>query len=1104
MDISRNVHRLGLLFVIILTGIWVLSDATSVSAQTSGLYVPLPHDCEGVTPPGETPPLCCVYGYVYYDSQPVAEVQVTIESAHGTWHTTTVTGPLSLQPYYQADLSSGVLAISPGDWITITVTHADNIARAVYQVAPGGQQVDVVIVADAAFGDGSDGNLSVASGQTMTVSTTSVNVIASGTVVTPVNSEGFSVGDVVFFHQTQGTANAGRWEFGQIAAINSPTRWTLTRPLVYSYDSINGRAQAIKTPQYHDIVVEDNGILTMPAWDGSTGGILVLRANGTVTVYGTIDAEGGDGGHGTVDNKGGGSGGGFRGGNNSTDGSAGGRGESYAGNWPSESRDANYSGGGGSEHWDKCGGGGGNGMPGISGWPNDSSGGYGYGGESSGTGDLKRMFFGGGGGGGKGTDAGGGGAGGGIIVIVARELACVGCTLSAHGGDSGGKVILPDLHAAGGAGAGGSIFLNVMTATLGTNLVNATGGGVSGVTEGRGGVGRIRIEYYNTLSGDTNPPASEAQISLPFPPIATINTVYVTTIQGQEIATFRGSATSPKWNGASITEYAWRSDRNGLLSTQANFTRTASSLSPGEHIIYFKAKDSDEMWSEEISTTLMILPPQEGAPIAAFIVTPTRGYTTTIFSFDASGCTDDEDLPSTLEVRWDWEDDGIYDTAWSTGKTITHTYLVTGVHAVRLEVRDTNALTDTITHDVIVSSLPGPSDWLFMLYLDGEDVRLYSWMWRALHNLEAMALNPGVTVVALLDSPGYRGTWRYQIQPGGQYTDGINRWAMGELNMGDPQTLQDFITWARDTYIATHTYLAVADHGRGTTGIAWDGEDDFITVAELRTALRMATGDGIAPLDIVHYDACLMAMLEDAYQIRDYARYMVASENLGWSAFAYHRYVLHATADTSPAILATAIADEYFNELTGYPRTISAFDLGQAEIVAGAVTTLATALQAELTDNVYAIGNTRLATQKFDSRDYYVINTDDEYLDLYDLARLLKQNVPGDTVQIAAQAVMDAVDDFVIAEHHASGYYRGHYLNLDNAHGVSIYFPPLPGGWDYDDYMMHVFDFTAQEEWDEFLMAYFGMVGTPPESPVDPGVPPTMMVFEVYLPVVLR
>jgi hypothetical protein len=102
--------------------------------------------------------------------------------------------------------------------------------------------------------------------------------------------------------------------------------------------------------------------------------------------------------------------------------------------------------------------------------------------------------------------------------------------------------------------------------------------------------------------------------------------------------------------------------------------------------------------------------------------------------------------------------------------------------------------------------------------------------------------------------------------------------ARGERNMDDSQTLIDFVRWARDNYEAKHYYLAIDDHGRGTSCIAWDetiGQDECITMPGLSQALQGATLNGDEPLDVVHYNACLMGMLENAYEIQDYADYVV-------------------------------------------------------------------------------------------------------------------------------------------------------------------------------------------------------------------------------------
>ena len=54
----------------------------------------------------------------------------------------------------------------------------------------------------------------------------------------------------------------------------------------------------------------------------------------------------------------------------------------------------------------------------------------------------------------------------------------------------------------------------------------------------------------------------------------------------------------------SITGYQWRSSLDGVLSSSASFSTT--SLSVGNHTIYFKVKDNDTLWSTEASSWVRI------------------------------------------------------------------------------------------------------------------------------------------------------------------------------------------------------------------------------------------------------------------------------------------------------------------------------------------------------------------------------------------------------------------------------------------------------------------------------------------------------------------
>jgi formylglycine-generating enzyme required for sulfatase activity len=95
------------------------------------------------------------------------------------------------------------------------------------------------------------------------------------------------------------------------------------------------------------------------------------------------------------------------------------------------------------------------------------------------------------------------------------------------------------------------------------------------------------------------------------------------------------------------------------------------------------------------------------APMASFTVIPGSGMTDTDFQFDASLCTDSEDADSALVIRWDWENDGTWDTAFSTTKTATHRYGTDGTMTIKMEVKDTGGLADAATQSVMVYGQSG-------------------------------------------------------------------------------------------------------------------------------------------------------------------------------------------------------------------------------------------------------------------------------------------------------------------------------------------------------------------------------------------------------------
>ncbi len=106
-------------------------------------------------------------------------------------------------------------------------------------------------------------------------------------------------------------------------------------------------------------------------------------------------------------------------------------------------------------------------------------------------------------------------------------------------------------------------------------------------------------------------------------------------------------------------------------------------------------------WSSRYSTVIEIFA-DSVQPYAYFSVTPDSSCVNTIFYFNAaSSC--NQNIPLTeLQFRWDWNNDGIWDTPYMPDTSIYHKYTEFGNFRILLEVKNSVALTDTTSRKIFV------------------------------------------------------------------------------------------------------------------------------------------------------------------------------------------------------------------------------------------------------------------------------------------------------------------------------------------------------------------------------------------------------------------
>lgn len=372
------------------------------------------------------------------------------------------------------------------------------------------------------------------------------------------------------------------------------------------------------------------------------------------------------------------------------------------------------------------------------------------------------------------------------------------------------------------------------------------------------------------------------------------------------------------------------------------------------------------------------------------------------------------------------------------------------------------------------------SKWLVLVYLDGDNnlegaaIDDFNEIENALYNLGDADIN----ILALFDrtsiydtsNDNWAETRLYQVMPDND-SDTINSILLknyGELNMGNPVTLSNFISYAKNNYTYENLMLIFWNHGGGarskditlstssplTKAVCWDytDDEDCLYLDEVQQALS-SKFDSSNKLDILGFDACLMGTVEVAYEFVDIASYMVASMHTeqgdGWD---YEKIfyggstncpVLTSTdyETLTPSELAIRIVKSYrdFIEETysDTAETMSAIDLTKIGAIKLSLDTLA----AQLKDYKALFESFR------DDAIHFWENDDDSisypYFDFYDLMLKIETSIPALTIY--CDAVIANLKEAVLYAYGNNGYtgdvVQGYYFGsgTDIGHGLSIF-----------------------------------------------------------------
>jgi hypothetical protein len=359
--------------------------------------------------------------------------------------------------------------------------------------------------------------------------------------------------------------------------------------------------------------------------------------------------------------------------------------------------------------------------------------------------------------------------------------------------------------------------------------------------------------------------------------------------------------------------------------------------------------------------------------------------------------------------------------------------------------------------------------WLVLIYMDGDNslgsTRDNSYVSFDLSEMESVSFPLQVKVVALVDYYGNTGGEIYETDDTGKLKKVAD---INELNMGDQETLVNFVKEYMDKYPASKKALIFWDHGDGWRSVNYqtrfsaidETDGDTLFMFEVRNALNYLK-DNNYEINLIGFDECLMGMIEPLYDIKDFAEYFVASEALepadGWN---YERVFgkLSSNPSASPEEFGKMIVDSFKEEYESYNSdlTLTLFKSSDIDYIVN-----------NLNQFVSYLNNTNYENFK-SARENSVEVPDWEggsYVDLYSFLN----NFSYDSA-VNIRLKIDSLYKF----------------KKGNLNGISIYFPISESNIDECYYVAYpqtcefnggtindYYNPFTDTEWDEFLKEYY-------------------------------
>ncbi len=418
------------------------------------------------------------------------------------------------------------------------------------------------------------------------------------------------------------------------------------------------------------------------------------------------------------------------------------------------------------------------------------------------------------------------------------------------------------------------------------------------------------------------------------------------------------------------------------------------------------------------------------------------------------------------------------------------------------------------------------AEWTFMVYLDADN-NLEGAGVEDMNEMERVGSTDKVNIIVQMDriegEDTSNGDWtdgrRYRVEKDDdvQTISSTPLMELPEPNMGDPATLVEFARWTVENFPAKRYALVLWDHGGAFRGICYDdtvpGSDtyDMLNMSDLHQATReIYQLIGNRRIDLIGFDACLMAQIAVLYEIKDFGHVAAASGfNEPGDGWPYEEILgpLVTKPDMGPQELATIISREYIysyengqDDPQDYPMvTMAGFDLTKMNEVLQSLDQLSEELATRgplgSLEYLFQIYLARKNCNSYDAASVFTYDlTGYPLYDVIDYTKELQTYIqkafPKNTVVLQlCTRLRNAIEPEFMFVSNADKWHP-------DANGLSEYFPnkdedqltltQLPTNYNpvYDET-----GFARFHLWDDFLHAYYGI------DPIDDS-PPTITITD--------